>query len=176
MFLDLDRVEDGRLEAHFEIDRGSPVLIGFEAEIRQPLVLDVEVRQPSGGTYVLTGRLSGTVEAPCRRCLVPTAIPIEIPLRVVYQEPGRDARQTSEPGDDDIVWLDRGAKRIEIDDQVRDQLFLETDRFPLCRPDCRGICASCGQNFNEGSCDCRFETVDSRWEALESLKLEQEAD
>lgn len=176
MFLDVSRLEDGRLDARFEIGRESPVLSGFEAEIQEPLILDVEVRKPSGETYVLTGRLSGTVVEPCRRCLKPTAIPIEIPLRVIYREPGRDARRSEEPGDDDIVWLERGATRIELVDQVRDRLFLDAERFPLCVPDCKGICPWCGQNLNEGSCDCRFETAESRWKALEGLQFSEEAD
>ncbi|HEY7473187.1 MAG TPA: DUF177 domain-containing protein [Gemmatimonadota bacterium] len=174
MFLDLSRFEDGRLDGRFEIEGKSPVLSGFEAEIEEPLILDVTVRKPSGSTYVLTGRLTGTVIAPCRRCLEPTATPIDVPLRVVYQERGRDAREGDGAGDDDIVWLDRGAERIELDAQVRDRLFLEAERFPLCVPDCRGICPQCGQNLNEGSCDCTAEATDTRWKALEGLKLESE--
>ena len=173
MFLDLSRLEDGRLDARFEIDGKSPVLSGFDAEIQEPLILDVTVREPSGSTFVLTGRLSGTVIAPCRRCLKPTSNAIEVPLRVVYQEHGRDSRGSEESGDDDVVWLERGATRIELDQQVRDRLFLETERFPLCTPDCKGICPQCGQNLNEGSCDCTFEAVESRWEALEGLKIDR---
>lgn len=176
MFADLSRLEDGRLSTRFEIDRKSPVLGGFEAEVREPVILDLEVRSPSGGTYVVTGRLSGTAVAACRRCLKPTTIPLDVPFRVVYQEPGRDAKRNEDPGDDDIVWLDRGATRIELDDQARDRLFLETERFPLCRPDCKGICPQCGQNFNEGSCTCMLETADSRWRALEGLQLREEGD
>ena len=173
MFVDLNRLEDGRLDLRFEIEPESPVLAGFESQVHEPLTLEVEVRQPSGGTYVLSGEISGTVLAPCRRCLEPTVIPLEESFRVVYQEPGRDARRSDDPGDDDIVWIDRNATRIELDAQVRDRLFLETDRFPLCRPDCRGICPMCGENLNQGSCDCRLETADTRWKALEKL-LEEE--
>jgi uncharacterized protein len=176
MFLDLSRLEDERLAARFEVDRGSAVLDGFEAEVLEPVILDVEVRNPSGGTFVVTGWLSGSAVAPCRRCLVPTTTPIDVPFRVVYQEVGRDAKQSEESGDDDVVWLDRGAKRIELDDQVRDRLFLEVERFPLCRPGCRGICPKCGQNFNEGSCGCTLEATDSRWKALEGLRLGNEGD
>lgn len=176
MFVDLSRLEGGRLSARFEIDRENRVLDGFEAEVREPVILDVELLSPSGGTYVLTGRLSGTTVAPCRRCLSPTTIPFDVPFRVIYQDPGRDAKRSEESGDHDIVWLDRGAMRIELDDQVRDRLFLETERFPLCRPECKGVCPHCGQNFNEGSCDCALETADSRWKALEGLQFGVEKD
>ncbi|CAN5838141.1 hypothetical protein BH20GEM1_BH20GEM1_07700 [soil metagenome] len=176
MFLDLSRLEDGRFSARFEIDRESPVLAGFEGDLREPLIFDVEVRNPSGSTFVVNGRLAGTVVARCRRCLEPTVTAIDVPFRVIYQEAGRDAERSEEPGDDDIVWLERGAKGIELDDQVRDRLFLEAERFPLCRPDCRGICPNCGQILNEGSCDCRVEAADSRWKALGSLQLGEKRD
>ena len=35
MFVDLSRLEDGRLSQSFEIDRESPILRGLEAEIRE---------------------------------------------------------------------------------------------------------------------------------------------
>lgn len=176
MFLDLSRLEDGRVSARFEIGRESPVLEGFEGDLREPLIFEVEARNPSGSTFVVSGRLSGTVVAPCRRCLEPTETTLDVPFRVIYQEAGRDAEQSDEPGDDDIVWLERGAKRIELDDQVRDRLFLEAERFPLCRSDCRGICPTCGQNLNEAACDCRVEAADSRWKVLEELQLGETGD
>ena len=176
MFVDLSRLEDGYLSQSFEVNRESPILQGLEAEVDEPLTFDVEVRNPSGGTYVVTGRLIGAAEAPCRRCLTSTRIPIDVAMRLVYQEAGRDAKPGVDSGDDDVVWLKRGAKRIELDEQVRDRLFLETDRFPICREDCRGICPRCGRNLNEGPCDCTLETVDSRWRALERLGLEMEQD
>jgi uncharacterized protein len=176
MFVDLSRLEDGYLSQTFEIDRESPILRGLETEVREPLTFDVEVRNPSGGTYVVTGRLIGDAVAPCRRCLTPTRIPIDVPLRLVYQEAGRGVKPGGDSGDDDVVWLERGAMRIELDAQVRDRLFLETERFPICREDCRGICPQCGRNLNEGPCDCTLETVDSRWKALERLEFEAEQD
>ena len=172
MFVDLSRLEDGYLSQTFEIDRESPLLNGFEAEIREPLTFDVEVRNPSGGTYVVTGRLTGEAVAACRRCLTPTPVPIDVPVRLVYQEAGRGATPGADSGDDDVVWLKRGAMRIELDAQVRDRLFLETERFPLCREDCQGICPQCGRTLSEGPCDCALEAVDSRWKALEGLALE----
>lgn len=176
MFVDLSRLEDGHLSQRFEIDGESPILRGFDAEIREPLTLDLEVRNPSGGTYVVTGRLKGAAVVPCRRCLTPTRVPIDVPLRLVYQEAARDAKPGGDSGDDDVVWLQRGATRIELDAQVRDRLFLETERFPICREDCKGICPQCGRSLNEGPCDCRIEPADTRWRALERLELGAEQD
>jgi uncharacterized protein len=175
MYVDLTRLEDGYLSRSFEIGRESPVVQGLDAEIEEPLAFDVEVRNPSGGTYVVSGRLRGAAVAPCRRCLTPTRVEIDVPFRLVYQEAGRGAKPGDDSGDDDVVWLEHGAGRIDLGPQVRDRLFLETERFPICREDCRGICPECGRNLNEGSCDCSFETVDTRWKALEGIELEGES-
>ena len=38
----------------------------------------------------------------------------------------------------------------------------------LCRPDCAGICPSCGTDLNAGSCNCTEEATDPRWAALDT--------
>lgn len=167
--LDLSRLREGRLEQDFRIPPGSDVLAGYDLEVREPLVLEAELRHPSSRTYVLNARLRGTVFAPCRRCLTPVGVPIDEEFRVVYQEPGRDAERGEDAGDEDIVWFEPGAMRIEITREVRDRLFLESEHYPLCRPECAGFCPVCGQNLNEARCDCVVETVDTRWKALEGL-------
>ena len=92
----------------------------------------------------------------------------------MFQEGGRDAERDGDPGDDDIVWIERGAKRLELDEHVRDLLFLETERFPLCDPECRAVCPRCGRELEDGSCDCEPDTRDSRWKALEGLRFGDE--
>lgn len=171
MYLDLTRLRDGRLEERFRLGPDHPVLEGYELEVREPFVVDVELVNPARRTFVMTGRVRGTAFGPCRRCLIPTGVEIEETFRTVFQEAGRDAEKTEESGDDDVVWIESGAARIEIDRQIRDRLFLETERFPLCHEECRGICAVCGTNRNEEECDCTVETVDSRWSELEKLDL-----
>jgi len=170
--LDLNRLREGRLEERFEIAPGSPVLEGFEPEVRDPLGLDVVLLHPSGRTYVLEARLRGTVHVPCRRCLAPAAIELDEPFRIVYQErSARDAEREAEPGDDDVVWFEAGAAEIDLTGPVRDRLFVETNWFPLCREDCAGICPVCGANRNEEECGCAVEAADTRWKALEGLDL-----
>lgn len=173
MHLDLTQLRDGRLEARFELGPDHPVLEGYEPEVREPIAVEVELVHPSQRTFVMTARIVGTVFEPCRRCLTPTAVEIDETFRTVFQEPGRDADSSEESGDDDIVWIENGAARIEIDRQVRDRLFLETERFPVCREECAGICPVCGTNRNEEECDCVVETVDARWSALENLDFEE---
>ena len=42
---------------------------------------------------------------------------------------------------------------IDITEDLRQEIILAYPMLPVCRPDCRGLCAVCGQNLNERSCD-----------------------
>jgi uncharacterized protein len=40
---------------------------------------------------------------------------------------------------------------------------------PLCREDCRGLCAVCGANLNRGDCGCAPTWEDPRLAPLKAL-------
>jgi uncharacterized protein len=48
-------------------------------------------------------------------------------------------------------------------------LVLGVPARSLCRPDCRGLCPSCGQDLNQTACDCSAQEIDPRLEALRDL-------
>jgi len=41
---------------------------------------------------------------------------------------------------------------VDITDDIRQEVILSYPMFPHCRPDCKGLCAACGQNLNQKSC------------------------
>lgn len=57
----------------------------------------------------------------------------------------------------------------EVDEDVRQYVWLALPDRPLCRPQCRGLCAQCGRNLNRGPCGCRRESGTSPFEVLKHL-------
>ncbi len=51
----------------------------------------------------------------------------------------------------------KGLDSVTLDPDIRDEIILDHPIRVLCRRDCRGLCAFCGANLNEGSCDCKTE-------------------
>jgi uncharacterized protein len=85
-----------------------------------------------------------------------------------------DAREVSQPG---------GGEELSspyVDDQVldlhawaRDALALVLPTKLLCRDECAGLCAVCGENLNTAAPDHRHETgPDPRWAKLSELRFE----
>ena len=60
--------------------------------------------------------------------------------------------------------------KIFIDDIIKEQMLLVLPIKQLCKDDCKGLCAECGQDKNTGSCECKHEHVDPRLAKLSELK------
>ncbi len=111
---------------------------------------------------LVSGRLRGTWQLRCARCLIGFEQPFSVDVHELFVE---------RPGDDDDAYpLDAGAG-IDPDQMVRDTVGVELPFSPLCRPDCRGLCEVCGGNRNLDECP-GHEQVDPRFTVLSDLLLE----
>lgn len=158
--LSRDRLREGpvRVTAELELtgEWGPP---GFE--LRAAPRVDVTAEESQGEGVALRGTLTVPLVETCSRCLtrVERDREIEIDLRF---EPGLD-RWDEGPA---LYALDGNRDELDVGPALREELILALPDYPLCRPDCRGLCPRCGQDLNEGECDCAEETGDPRWEAL----------
>ena len=55
---------------------------------------------------------------------------------------------------------------LELDDALREQVILALPLKVLCREDCRGLCAGCGERLDDLPDDHTHTTTDPRWAAL----------
>jgi len=44
-----------------------------------------------------------------------------------------------------------------LDELIRQDLVVNVPLRPLCEDACRGLCAQCGTDLNQGSCECEPE-------------------
>ena len=59
---------------------------------------------------------------------------------------------------------------LDVSADVREDVLLEIPGFPLCHDGCKGLCAQCGQDLNEGRCGCVPPPEGpSPWSALDGL-------
>jgi uncharacterized protein len=108
------------------------------------------------------GRLQTEVESDCVRCLTDVALPLSVKFQDLFYYPADRAV------DSDLVIPEDG--NIEFGPLIREDVLLSIPMHTLCKPDCAGLCPTCGQNKNEGDCTCADETVDPRWADLEALR------
>ena len=115
---------------------------------------------PSKGGLRCSGRVEATASVPCSRCLEPYPFPVRWDFDVTYLpaalDPGhgrRDEELQISKDDLDVAYLDSEGL-LDLDSLVREQIYLALPMKPLCSPDCRGLCPSCGSNLNIEVCHC----------------------
>jgi uncharacterized protein len=122
----------------------------------------------SGDDYLLQGRIAGSLEAACARCLEPARFAVDAPVTVTFVPADDD----EELGDDaDVIGF--AGNEISLSDEIRDEILLAIPLKPLCKEDCRGLCSVCGGNRNTTPCDCeeRQRQAASRFAAIGDLKI-----
>jgi uncharacterized protein len=134
-----------------------------------PLRLSGEVRRIEGG-YALEAQLVYSGQLECSRCLAAYAFGEDETFSLVlYPRAGASAEELElTPRDLDVLYYDNPLVPLSPIAEERVQMALPMK--PLCRPDCRGLCPTCGKDLNLAPCACARETIDPRWEALKALK------
>lgn len=159
----------------------SPVSFDFELRIplseldREPLVEITPVRfsgevAPIESGFTLDGRLAYGGKLECSRCLADYPFETDEAFTLVlYPRRPADASER-ELGRDELDVFFYDDPEIPVSPIVEERIQMAVPMKPLCREDCRGLCPTCGADRNHGDCDCRSDTIDPRWEALEKLK------
>jgi uncharacterized protein len=140
------------------------------AELRQDLVgvpegspLDLDLRLESATEGVLvTGTLHATLAGECGRCLDPVRGELRVEIVELFAYPGSLTEETTEQDEVDRIVDDL----IDVEPVVRDTVVLGLPITPLCRPDCAGLCPTCGQRLDDLPADHAHEVLDPRWAAL----------
>jgi uncharacterized protein len=108
----------------------------------------------------------------CCRCLEPFSTPIQLEIEEEFN-PSVDihtgAKLPVTKPEEEATVIDE-LHILDLTEIVRQAILLAQPMRPLCREDCAGLCTECGQNLNEGQCDCAAERVDPRWEILKQLQ------
>jgi uncharacterized protein len=132
------------------------------------LALDLRMESVSEGVLV-SGTVTAPVEGECGRCLNPIGGTVELTVQELY---AYEHSTTDETTDEDEVGRLQG-DLIDLEPAVRDAVVLELPPNPLCREDCPGLCAECGEPLADLPPDHSHDQIDARWAALSQLKIEE---
>jgi uncharacterized protein len=151
-------------------------------DIQEQLVRlnDVELRGVTGALTLLRTDIgilasfvaSATIQENCARCLTQVECALDITFEeeyipVIDAETGarlldNDSEEQFSIGPDFVLDLREG---------IRQYVLMSEPAKPLCRPDCAGLCATCGAELNGARCTCTPAT-DERLETLEGLEMD----
>jgi uncharacterized protein len=116
---------------------------------------------------LVTGPVAASIVLQCSRCLQEFESTVTVDLCELFVAPGHE----TDAADDSYRVT---GTEIHLEPMIRDAVTLSLPLHPLCRPDCRGICARCGTDLNTGECSCEEDDTDPRWAGLDAVRARLE--
>lgn len=174
MKISVDDIKTSPLEVHFaeEVEELNRLLIQHgEAEYRLTGPLQIStIHMRSGEELLFTGMIRGEAIGQCARCLDEYPLSLARQFSVILT-PQRALGREMELTHEELEASFYSGEMIDLSALVREQTLLALPSQPLCREDCRGLCAQCGANLNLESCTCQPAWRDPRLAILSTLRL-----
>jgi uncharacterized protein len=129
-----------------------------------------------GDMIEVTGVINTFVRLPCGRCLKEYETPLKSRFELTYVRRIPGAREDEEQEEVEISADEMGliyfqGEEINLQDGIQEQVILAIPIKALCQENCKGLCASCGNDLNEGDCSCDRQPLNGKFAALKNLKL-----
>jgi len=126
----------------------SDLTIAEDLQLAAPVVGDVKLSRTGRGLMV-HGTFDTSLAETCSRCLGPAVTPVHVEidqeaLPTLDIATGAPIDLSEEP---DALPIDEHHE-LDLEPAVREAISLAEPIAPLCRPDCAGLCATCGADLN----------------------------
>ena len=133
------------LPVDVRLDLSELTLSGGYTPFIAPVAVTGQVANRAGiTTFSYTAQLS--MDLRCDRCLTSFHKDEALPVTHVL------VRQLSQEDNDDFLVLPSG--RLDVRETVFSDIVLWLPFRQLCSEDCKGLCAHCGADLNETTCNC----------------------
>lgn len=158
-------------EQHKAIEESVPVeMTKFRSEMgsydiirKTPLAIKIEYAGEK--KLKICGQAEITAIAPCDRCL--TDVEVFVPI-VFDHEVSADPEALEQADElDENNYID--GYSLDVEQLIYNELLVGWPTKILCSDDCRGICNVCGQNLNEGTCNCEDTGLDPRMSVIRDV-------
>lgn len=135
-----------------------------------PLDVDVRLESVTEGVLV-TGTVAAQLTGQCARCLDPLEDELDVEVCELFAYAASATDETTE--EDEVHRVD--GDLIDVEPVVRDAIVLALPWTPLCRPDCAGLCPTCGRRLDDLPPDHGHQELDPRWAALAAFRAPADA-
>ncbi len=135
-------------------------LVGVPAGAQ--LDLDLRLESVMEGVLV-SGTVTTVVVGECARCLGSIDDEVVADVQELFAYPDSATQETT--SEDEVSRLE--GDYLDLEPATRDAVLLALPLIPLCREDCPGLCAVCGERWDDLPPEHSHDQADPRWAALQ---------
>ena len=117
--------------------------------------------------FEMNFQIEGVVMVPCDRCLEPVATVFDLNISRITKGNVTDESEVESEDLDEANYID--GYTLDVDQLVGSEILIGWPTKILCSEDCKGICNVCGQNLNQGTCNCEDTSLDPRMSVIRDV-------
>ena len=117
--------------------------------------------------FEMNFQIEGVVMVPCDRCLEPVATVFNLNISRITKGNVTDESEVESEDLDEANYID--GYTLDVDQLVGSEILIGWPTKILCSEDCKGICNVCGQNLNQGTCNCEDTSLDPRMSVIRDV-------
>jgi len=180
MYIRIEQIKSEGLQIRFEESPATfPVLAEMaetgECEFAAPIKTALSAMRIDDMIEV-EGRIDTRVRLACGRCLNTFETPLSSHFALTYTHltedlPADTSQEEVELRAEDMGLVYFEGETIDLHEAIQEQIVMALPLRALCRPDCKGLCARCGHDLNDGVCGCDHRPSNGAFAALKNLKL-----
>jgi uncharacterized protein len=140
--------------------------------VKGPVSARCTLKRQGDDKVELQGRLQATLTLNCDRCLSSYDKEVDTEFQLLFEIESADAWHLNDLEynipDLDTIFVEEPV--VDLDDVLRQQLYLALPMKNICMELCRGICSRCGTDLNHAECGCADKSKDSPFAILAKLK------
>lgn len=95
-----------------------------------------------GRDVFVYGKITFTITDNCARCLTPCSQVVVLDF---------DEKFSIFKEEDSYLY---SKDRVDLSKMINDIILSDAPQLIYCKPDCKGLCQTCGKNLNDGDCEC----------------------
>jgi len=115
-------------------------------------------------SILLTGIIKYTYKVDCARCLTEFENTIRTKFEAFVVK-----KQDDDDNESDEIKLVLKDGCVNLDETIKQMIYLSMPMKSVCKADCKGICPTCGVNLNVEKCKCQNNGTDPRFDKLKNL-------
>jgi uncharacterized protein len=116
---------------------------------------------------LLTGIVKYSYQETCARCLTEFENTSETKFEAVVGKSQKNNDNDDDESDEIKLVIEDGC--VNLNETIKQMIYLSMPMKAICSSDCKGICPNCGVNLNVEKCKCENNITDPRFEKLKNL-------
>jgi len=156
MLININKISAKGLSIKDTLEIDEEALVENDSQFLDKLNYQVQLHREQNRIKV-QGRIRTVISIPCIRCMEHYELKVNSRFDIIlFPVEMLEQQNAGNLNPEELEYIFYEGEKIDLEKILIEQINLYLPPYPLCQPDCHGLCPKCGTNLNHSQCPCSF--------------------